>query len=124
VEFFQRTDGPAKPFAGVAGVPIDAAVCVGDTAADVLLMYPLTLTHGGPDAQGCLYDPGVPEALGCALISIIWWPATLIALQVWPEDMYSDIFGSPTGLLVEHSQESVRPNNALQLTALRLPGIW
>ena len=100
-EFFEATDGPARPFAGFAGVPIDAAVCVGDTAADLLLMYPLTLTHGGPDGNGCLSDPGVPAALGCGLVSLIWWPATLVALQLWPEFVYSDIFGSSTGLLVE-----------------------
>jgi hypothetical protein len=114
-ELVQRSAVPLKPLAGLAGVPLDAVVCAGDTALDLVLMYPLTLTHGGPDARGCLYHPGVPAALECGVLSLIWWPATLLALQLWPEYMYSDIFGPSPGLFTGTSQVSVQHNKRLQL---------
>jgi hypothetical protein len=96
-EFFRRAPLAAKPLAGLAGAPIDAAACVADTAADLVLMYPITVTHGGPDASGCPHDPGATNAILCGIGSLVWSPATLLALQIWPEEAYSEIFGPSSG---------------------------
>ena len=68
---------------------------------DLVLAYPLTLLHGGPDARGCLKDTRLGGAVSCGLLSLPWTPLTLFALQLWPEDMYREAFGATCGLFAQ-----------------------
>jgi hypothetical protein len=101
-EFTKRAPSVTKIVAAPAGVATDAIVCILDFPADVIWSIPLTFTHGGPDAAGC----GDHIFIG-VLTFPIWYPCTVLALNVWSKDVYEVIFGIETGAFRDKAEPRV-----------------
>jgi hypothetical protein len=103
-EFTKRAPSVTKVVAAPAGLVTDTIITVVDIPVDIIWSIPLVFTHGGPDAAGCRDD---------IMIGVVtfpfWYPLTIVALNVWPKDMYEDIFGKETGIFRDKAEQGAAP---------------
>lgn len=103
-EFTKRAPSVAKVVAAPAGFLTDTVITAVDIPVDIIWSIPLVLTHGGPDAAGCRNNITIG-----ILTFPLWYPVTIVALNVWPKDMYEDIFGRETGIFRDKAELSAAP---------------
>ncbi len=109
-EFTKRAPSVAKAVAAPVGLVTDTIITALDIPADIIWSIPLVFTHGGPDAAGCRGDIMIG-----VLTFPLWYPVTIVALNVWPKDMYEDIFGKETGIF----RDDIEQSEALQTGRLK-----
>ena len=89
----KRSPKVAKPIVFAVGIVCDLLITGVDIPVTLVWSVPLVFSHGGPDASGCKDD----VMLG-VLTFPLWYPIQIIAVNVWPKDMYQDVFGVETGI--------------------------
>lgn len=110
-EFTKRSHPVIKPVAAIGGVVTDVTLICSDTVANIIVGIPLTFTHGGPDANG------VPMNSPAVIFSPFWYPITVMALGVWPKDMYQNIFGEESQLFYDELSNKTNSSDAKSSSA-------
>lgn len=92
VEFTERSHPVLKVIAAPAGLITDLLVTIIETPVVIIGSVPLVFTHGGPDGSGT-DNPFI----GVAAFPF-WYPVQLLAVTVWPQYAYQEVFGEETGI--------------------------